>query len=240
MAGAPEVKTRFGCIHASQMKIVGHRFARAGFTLIELLAVIAVIAVLMIVVSRTISSSLEKARIASCAANLKSLGQALVLYASDHQARLPQFAENDTIWDETLLPYLNDNKQVFRCPSDPHVNRENLERHPRTYAVNGGQKYITSLNYPFGGFDGQGPLTLDQLHSRSGRVILIGERPGESVVNRGLVGEFAFCTLDQLPGVVHREQSGGNYLFSDTSVEYLDGSQAALSDTQDYWYVGNP
>ena len=217
------------------MKTRHDRRAR-GFTLVELLVVAAIIAVLASLTLGQISAAMERARIVQCAGNLKALGHALIIYASEHQTYLPAYVANNVVWDTAILPYLRDNKLTFRCPRDPHITPEVLAAGPRTYAANGGQKYVSDLRFPFGAFDGQPPLPLDEVQSRSGRTILLGERPGDSPANRGLVGEFAFCTLDQLPGAVHRDKSGGNYLFADGSVQYLDANLAALSENSDYWY----
>ncbi len=211
-----------------------------GFTLVELLAVIAVIAILTALSLRYIGAAMERAHLAKCAGNLRALGHSLLLYASDHQTRLPAFDEGGVIWDTQVLPYLGENKTVFLCPRDPHLTRSVLAAGPRTYAANGGQKYVAGMGYPFGGFDGQPPLSLDEIQSRSGRTILMGERPGDSAANRGLVGGFAFCTLDQLPGALHREASGANYLFADGSVEFLEATDIALSEQSDHWYCPTP
>ncbi len=211
-----------------------------AFTLIELLAVVALIALLAALLLSAVGSSLARAKEAQCGAQLKTLGQGVFLYAGDHGARLPRFEDGGQIWDTMILPYLSGNQAVFRCPEDPHIARDSSDTFPRTYAVNGGVKYLSGRLNPFGGFDGQKPLLVDQLRSRSGRCILIGERPGDRIANRGWIGKFPFCTLDQLPGDVHRRQEGGNYFFSDGSVKYLASADATLSASNDFWYVSSP
>lgn len=61
-----------------------------GFTLIELLVVIAIIAVLTTLLIGGSRVLREKARSVQCMSDLKQTGQALTLYAGDHNGSLPQ------------------------------------------------------------------------------------------------------------------------------------------------------
>ena len=60
-----------------------------GFTLVELLVVIGVIAVLIGILLPSLNRARESARKVQCAANLRSQGQLLVLYANDWGGRYP-------------------------------------------------------------------------------------------------------------------------------------------------------
>ena len=65
---------------------------RAAFTLIELLIVIAIIAVLMGVLLPTLGQSRKASKALACAAQLRSIGQGLVLYNNDHkEAVIPSY-----------------------------------------------------------------------------------------------------------------------------------------------------
>jgi len=62
---------------------------RAGFTLIELLTVIAIIGILAAILFPAIGAAKKAAYKANDLANLKSIGQAALVYASDNSDRLP-------------------------------------------------------------------------------------------------------------------------------------------------------
>src|SRR5690349_24108534 len=64
-------------------------YRRTGFTLIELLVVIAIIAILTAILFPVFATAREKARQASCQSNLKQLGLATAMYATDYDGTFP-------------------------------------------------------------------------------------------------------------------------------------------------------
>jgi prepilin-type N-terminal cleavage/methylation domain-containing protein/prepilin-type processing-associated H-X9-DG protein len=68
------------------MKIKRHNRA---FTLIELLVVVAIIAILIAILLPSLGRAKENAKKAACGANLRSLGQAAAVYASEWEGNLP-------------------------------------------------------------------------------------------------------------------------------------------------------
>ena len=111
------------------------RSSRQGFTLIELLVVIAIIAILAAILFPVFAQAREKARAASCLSNMKQMGLALDMYASDYDETMPLYRDqvfdfgnpdsttrkkSDGPWYPNYLwalqPYLKA-KQIQACPS---------------------------------------------------------------------------------------------------------------------------
>jgi prepilin-type processing-associated H-X9-DG protein/prepilin-type N-terminal cleavage/methylation domain-containing protein len=102
-----------------------------GFTLVELLAVIGIIALLIAMLLPALSRAREQAKTVQCMAQLRSLGQAFMLYANNNRGQLPVWSgiqnAGDTRvppdspglgWMEQLEPYhAKVDSMVYRCPS---------------------------------------------------------------------------------------------------------------------------
>jgi len=100
---------------------------RRGFTLIELLVVIAIIAILAGILFPVFTRARENARKASCQSNLRQLGMAMRMYASDWDGWFPIYptpCSNTSLyrtasnwhWAEKIQPYVKD-WNILRCPS---------------------------------------------------------------------------------------------------------------------------
>ncbi len=100
-----------------------HMIQKRAFTLIELLVVVSIIALLVGILLPALSAAREAAQDSQCKANMRSGGQAMVMYVTeDVSGYIP---ENSIAvrWDKALNRFLNaDRKAGFggdymRCPS---------------------------------------------------------------------------------------------------------------------------
>lgn len=98
------------------------RVSGGGFIVLELLVVIAALAALALGAFSAGSRVLDSSRQARCMSNLRNIGAALHLHASDHGGLFPETSHStdlDSAWIYQLETYLGNFDETRVCPSDP-------------------------------------------------------------------------------------------------------------------------
>lgn len=221
-----------------------YRRGGAGFTLIELLVVIAIIAILAAILFPVFAQAREKARQTSCLSNMKQLATAFLMYAQDHDERLPNSglerncgtphptkgqtwhwvpSRHEGIYPEwdlrdgALYPYVK-NAGIYRCPSDAGAHT------PRglSYAMNG---YL-SPHYPLAAVET--PASIALLVDQG-----MGDPNGPNISPRQDDGWFVsyWCGVDpclaiESVAIVH--SGGANFNFVDGHAKWI--RRSALLD----------
>jgi prepilin-type N-terminal cleavage/methylation domain-containing protein/prepilin-type processing-associated H-X9-DG protein len=117
------------------------RRSRQGFTLVELLVVIGIIAVLISILLPSLNKARQSAQRVACAAQLKQLGNGILLYANNHKQTYPaafwspnnalgdwNYDPQGTSWVTVIGKYVGGQNvdptvpvtgmKIFTCPND--------------------------------------------------------------------------------------------------------------------------
>jgi prepilin-type processing-associated H-X9-DG protein/prepilin-type N-terminal cleavage/methylation domain-containing protein len=184
-----------------------------GFTLIELLVVISIIAVLVAVIAISASGAIGAANTAKCAGNLRAIGAAFQEYLGDNNNFMPQRAYHGTItvgYSNLLLPYLNNNGQIFVCPSAPNGWPSEPSYGMNWYYDNANISSIQGMNQTSGVAPGS-MQTLSTTIMATDTAGPFGTGSNRADQNSGDPGELAPT----------RHGGQANYLFFDGHVEKL-------------------
>ncbi|HEY7115333.1 MAG TPA: type II secretion system protein [Tepidisphaeraceae bacterium] len=114
-----------------------------GFTLVELLVVIGVIALLISILMPALSKARKQALKTNCMSNLRSIGQALQIYAGENKGKLPAtYGGGNWLWDlpiETRDRIISSGclRKVLYCPSYPEQDVDGLWNFDPNFSVLG-------------------------------------------------------------------------------------------------------
>jgi prepilin-type N-terminal cleavage/methylation domain-containing protein/prepilin-type processing-associated H-X9-DG protein len=237
---------------SSTPSVIRRRAARRrGFTLIELLVVIAVICVLIALLLPALTSARDSSRRLACMSNLRTLGQAFIAFAADHEESMPGGYKDGANpdpgkrdWmmgaipnylngpqDGTIYPYVR-NAKVYRCPS--------LEPTPPSGGGSNGHFDYSSPCSMVGARRSHIPLrstvTLSDGQTISTPTPIIVEEDPMNNINAVSHLEASFGSSDQLSRI-HR--GGGNYVAVDGSVTYILSPHGGYINTE-YWSCVTP
>ena len=139
---------------------------RKAFTLIELLVVIAIIAILAAILFPVFAQAKMAAKATQCVSNIRSMGQAVVLYQNDYDDTYPLAAYGTAsggfvLWHDLVDPYVK-NKDIWHCPGSKVSEKDTTGAITSHFGYNVG--YITTfaidysnandhIAYPQGAFD---------------------------------------------------------------------------------------
>jgi type II secretory pathway pseudopilin PulG len=106
-----------------------------AFSIVELLVVIGIIAILVSLLMPALTKVRQQAQTTQCAAQLRQLGQAIVLYANNNNGYTPTWSgvhyyvngqpiafdgstDTQLSWTELVAPYfVKPDARIYRCPS---------------------------------------------------------------------------------------------------------------------------
>jgi prepilin-type N-terminal cleavage/methylation domain-containing protein len=134
---------------------------KKAFTLIELLVVVAIIAVLVAMLLPALGQARYRAKLISCASQLKQIGNASLMYAQENNERFPAGNFYDVPWiapsdsdpnapvfvANVLKKHIGGKLSLFYCPLEPTYTKDGWAAYAdingRTFARGDGTTHIS-------------------------------------------------------------------------------------------------
>ncbi|MCH2059834.1 MAG: prepilin-type N-terminal cleavage/methylation domain-containing protein [Verrucomicrobiales bacterium] len=212
-----------------------------GFTLIELMVVVTIIAVLSLIGFSGAGQFIMMSKRAKCASNLRQIGVALQLYATNNNGRFPMTSHTtgtsiEKAWVYQLEEYLGEGFDSIRVsPGDPKSDQR-IEAGGTSYILN---SFLFVPEYdPFGNLTSE-PYNMPALIPRPTQTMLaftiaeetpVGAQNDHTHSNRWTNWR---SVLEDISPDLHRTgepntdhtDGSSNYLFADGHVETWDADQ---------------
>jgi prepilin-type N-terminal cleavage/methylation domain-containing protein len=204
---------------------------RRAFTLIELLVVIAIIAVLASMLMPVFAQARESARRAVCMSNLRQIGMALQMYATDHSERVPAPGVSGRDWAWQVAPYVG-STQIFVCPSDTRSGGEptigGSGQYPLSYGWN--SLFVDNTAYGFVSPDGSA-LSLNSVAMPTETIMafdyLSANAPNEAQVTQPI--HLDTGSKNEMR-VANRHLEGFLALFADGHIKFRKGGSTKINE----------
>jgi len=229
--------------------------ARRAFTLVELLVVIAIIGILAALVLPALSRAKATAKRTTCIGNLKQISAAVLMYADDHNQRLPgrsTLVTNVTLWrayKSLVKDYVglrgpsSPQDRLFACPADTFTYNDVFECY-----VSSGEHEQTRSDFSSYGFNAANLINMKAGWKYPKELFGVAGEPDTSIREPSrtvFVGEGAAWR----PFSWHqpRKIRSGNYRFNNARcvTSFVDGhvkyirfywDETRANEPESWWY----